>query len=121
MHEFGITKNIVATVERYLERDDVLRVELINLRFGALQAIVPEAVEFAFETLKQEIPELADTRLNITTVPIQLKCENCGQVFRAEDFILYCTDCGSSETTIIEGKELEISNMEVIKNDDNGT
>lgn len=93
------------------------RIVSVTLKVGALRQVVPEIMHFVFDTaIKGSF--LDGAKLVIDQVPIQYKCDRCGTEWGAENLGFYCPKCGSSETKMTHGTELEIDSMEVEQNDD---
>ena len=88
------------------------RVHVIRLRIGALSGVVPEALQFAFETL---VPgTLADgAALDIENVAPRFWCTACGREFQSEDFFGECPKCHEPSGDLRAGRELELASMEV--------
>ena len=81
---------------------------------------IRDALDFAFEAL-QELPEnelMAEAGLVITMVEPKSQCLECGNVYTHDRFHMTCPECGSGITELLEGRELEISSIEVDLPDD---
>ena len=83
------------------------KVTSAKLRIGALRQIVPELLKTAFQILSEgTIAEGA--LLEIVAVPAQVTCQNCGRRAEVEDWIFLCPTCGSGNTAIESGRELDL-------------
>jgi hydrogenase nickel incorporation protein HypA/HybF len=112
MHELTLAESIVSTVKKAIQDRDGAKVQLVRVKIGQLTEIVPDALQFGFESLIIDTP-LAGAKLEIEQVPIVGKCEQCGHEFTVEEFMFICPKCFSSNIQMIQGDELEISNIEV--------
>lgn len=96
----------------WAERQGAERIHRLGLRVGALSGIVPDALEFAFEALRLDTP--AETaRLEIEYIPIRIYCPACDREFTMDDFWYLCPDCDNTQTEIRQGRELEITFVEL--------
>jgi len=119
MHELSIAKSIVDLVLLEIEQRNLPQVQTIVLRVGALSGVVPEALQFSFEVIIKDTP-LANTKLKIEEIPIQGKCEICGNEFTVESFVFACPICHSGQTEVTHGEELDIAYLEVEESRSNG-
>ena len=89
----------------------------VNLRIGVMTEAIAEALEFAFEALSEgTLSEGAE--LSIEWVEPRSLCLACGSEYAHDRFHRFCPACGSYETTLLAGRELEIASIEVDLPDD---
>ena len=120
MHELGIMTGVLEAVRRAAEDAGATRVTRIDLKVGEMTEAIRDALDFAFEAL-QELPEnelMAEAGLVITMVEPKSQCLECGNVYTHDRFHMTCPECGSGITELLEGRELEISSIEVDLPDD---
>jgi hydrogenase nickel incorporation protein HypA/HybF len=112
MHELSVVQNMMDIVEKSIRDKKLLKLRKISVMVGEFSGIVPETLEFAFNSVKSgTIFDCAF--LDIKKVPFQAKCSDCGFEFGMEgDFIFVCPGCGSRNAAIISGKELYIESIE---------
>lgn len=112
MHEMSIVAGVIDAVVPSAEQAGAERVLAISLRIGDMTEVVDEALEFAFEALTEgTICEGAE--LQVTKVHPRSLCFECGNEFDHDRFHRSCPECGSFETRLVRGKELEIESIEV--------
>jgi hydrogenase nickel incorporation protein HypA/HybF len=89
------------------------RVHRIVLKVGALAGVEPEALRFAFDVVtRNTLAEEAE--LEVDSVPARAYCAACEAEFEAEgSFILSCPRCGSLSGDLRQGRELELSRIEM--------
>lgn len=76
MHEMAIVQSIIDILEQQARIHEARKVISVKLEFGALTAVLPSAVNFAFEILsKGGFTEGA--QLDITIIPIKVFCPDC--------------------------------------------
>lgn len=119
MHEVGLMQSALETVARVAKQNNLKRVSCIGLRIGLLSGVVPEALEFAFEVLRNGTVA-AEAKLQIEVVPARFWCQNCQTEFTLEQFEFECPRCGgqmvlqsgSAELNLVfvEGESIESQN-----------
>jgi hydrogenase nickel incorporation protein HypA/HybF len=113
MHELALAQSIIEAVEARAEECGVQRVRAIHLRVGEASGVLVEALQFAFEMLASLSPTLAGARLAIEVTPHRAWCEPCACAFAVVDFVARCPACGTWSRRILSGTELQILDMEV--------
>ena len=113
MHEVGIMESTLALAVARARDQGASRIHRIVLRVGALSGIEPEALRFAFDAMAKDTP--ADGAvLAIDTVPARGRCPDCDIEFKvASDFIFTCPRCGRVSGELSQGRELELSRIEI--------
>jgi len=113
MHEMAIVQSIMEILEQQAKIHRATKIVSVALEFGALTAVQPAAVRFAFEVLSNGgIAEGA--RLDITMVPIKVRCLEGGKESIMENYQPFCPACSSAAVQIIEGRdEMRIVSLEV--------
>ena len=112
MHELAIAQSVVEFLEQERGRLGMAALKAVGLRIGELSDLVPEALEFGFQSITRGTP-LETVRLDIETVPLEARCRACGEEFAVEDFFFVCPHCAATALDIIQGQDMEISYLEV--------
>ncbi len=108
MHELGITRNLVAIVS---EQAAGRKVRRVWLEIGDKTALMPDAVRFCFDVVSRGTP-LEGAALDILELRAGRGCKACGAQL-ADTIDAPCSDCGSRESRVLNGEELNIRAMEV--------
>lgn len=115
MHEMAIAQSLLAMAEEEIGRRNCSRLELVRVEYGALSGVVPESLQFCFETMIKGTPHEGG-RLELICLPLRLRCPFCGEVFGGEgqDALWQpCPGCGEQFGHVVEqGKELILSRLE---------
>ncbi len=115
MHELGIMSGVMDAAREAAENAGALRVIKVSLRIGEMTEAIRDALEFAFQAL-QELPEnalFAEAEFEVDMVRPKSRCLECGAEYTHDRFHMLCPECGSFATQLLEGRELEISSIEV--------
>ncbi len=123
MHEYSAACSIVDAALQAAKNHSIKKITKVNVEVGEFTFLIPEQLEFNFEIASQKTM-LEGAKLNITLIPGQIRCIDCGFEgdARGEEDLppqvamfapMKCPNCGSSATTITGGKDFVISNIEV--------
>ena len=111
MHEVSIASNIFKIVLDELKSQESFPVlKKVRLKVGQLTAVVPEALDFAWTAITKGT-ELEGSELEIEEIPILLKCHSCGVEFNIDNPIFICESCGSKNTELLTGDELDLISL----------
>ena len=112
MHEMGIIAGVLGAVNASAEQAGATKVLTVNLRIGVMTEAIADALQFAFEVLSEDtLCEGAELAIQMVE-PTSL-CLECANEFAHDRFHRACPECGSYETTLLTGRELEIASIEV--------
>lgn len=112
MHELSLAQNIVDIVHRYVPSGDASSVRSIKLRIGELSGVVADSLEFCFSAITSET-SLSGTKLEIERIPFTLHCNDCKSPFTSEFGVVLCPVCGSENTEIVGGTEMQVVEIEL--------
>ena len=108
MHELGIAMDIVDIVS---QRAGPARVEQIILEIGKFAAVLPDALQFCFDSVIDGTP-LQGAVLTIVEMPGIAHCRSCTHELRLDKPYGRCV-CGNSDLDWISGHQLKIREIEV--------
>lgn len=113
MHEVGIMESALRAVLTQARAHRAQRVHRIVLRVGALAGVDVESLRFAFEALAEGTPAVS-AAFEVVEVPVRVHCAACCADFAAEGGAIFsCPRCGGLSGDIREGRELELSRIEM--------
>jgi len=112
MHELSIAQGIVDIVGQYVAPEQTADVRTINVRIGALAGVVPDSLTFCFTAITAGT-SLAHAALAVDFVPYRISCAACRTTSHAEPGLALCPHCGSAETAVLSGTELQVVDIEL--------
>ena len=112
MHEFAVTKSILAIVLEKAREVKAGKITKIDLLVGRLTGYIPEQIQLQFDILCRNT-EAAGASLIFHQPPAKLNCRKCGLGYTSDSSIIMCPECHTMEIDIISGTELYVENMEV--------
>ncbi len=110
MHELNIATEILRAVNSEAARANLLRVDEIGLRIGALSGVDPDALRFALEASTIDTP-LAGVRVDIECLPVRATCRACQGTIEVTDYMFICPHCGSGDLVVTQGEELQLARI----------
>jgi hydrogenase nickel incorporation protein HypA/HybF len=112
MHEVSLMESTLEIAVRSAQQQGATQIHQLTLRVGQLSGVIPEALEFAFEVVRQGT--LADqAKMVIESVPALCHCGSCDRDFQPDDYIYDCPRCHQLCSELRQGKELELVSLEV--------
>ena len=112
MHELALIEDLCSSATQAARRQGASRIHRLQLRLGDRCGVDAEALRQAFAVMA-ELPEWAETQLDLEVVPTRCFCPHCRQPFTPADVIHACPRCGSLSRQVLSGRELELVALEV--------
>jgi len=112
MHELSIAQSIVDIIGQYVPQQNRHTVRSVKVRIGDLAGVVPDSLSFCFSAITSGTP-IAEALLEIEHVPYVLHCAACQSDSATEPGLAVCPRCGSRQTTILSGTELQVVTIDV--------
>ena len=112
MHEFGIMQSTLETAAQKTRAAGATQVHRLRLRVGKLSGVVPEALRFAFDALKEKTVA-AQAELEMEEVTAACWCAGCAAEFESADLKYECPRCHQPSGDLRRGKEMELALLEI--------
>jgi hydrogenase nickel incorporation protein HypA/HybF len=112
MHELSIVASLFEILVARARENQATKIVGVKLKVGKLAGVVPEFLQSAFDTYKQDTIA-AEAKLEMEEVPLKLRCRKCAVEIEKEDYVLVCPSCGSTDLEILEGMDLLLDKIDV--------
>ena len=112
MHEIGVVRAMLHTVDEFCKENGVEKVEEIVLSIGELSLVIPQYVEDIYPSVVNDT-KYKDTKLVIEVVPGLAECEECDEIFNVIENKGYCPNCGSFDKTVLSGRDFIVKEIHV--------
>jgi hydrogenase nickel incorporation protein HypA/HybF len=117
MHELSIACDLVEIAEAAARKACAERVAVVYLKLGILSGVVKEALLFGYD-IATKGTLLEGSRLEIKDVALIVFCPACQHESQLSSIQCFeCPICGNPVTEIHQGKELELTSMEIIEHE----
>ena len=110
MHEIGVLVEVVKSVEKFAEENDVKKIETLVLQIGELSSMIPKYMKNLYPMVI-EGTILKDSELKIEILPANALCKDCNKVFNVILNKGICSNCKSKNFEILSGKEFYIKEI----------
>ena len=113
MHELSIAESLLEVALESCRSQGFNQIGSIKVLIGKASGVMPDALLFGFDAVKEGT--IADkAALELEEVPVTGHCNDCGKDFTTEElYILSCPHCEGVSYTLLTGRELMITEMEV--------
>lgn len=112
MHELSIAMSIVEMAEEEAAARNAC-VSAVHLKLGMLSGVVKEALLSSWGIACDGTP-LEGSRLLIEEIPVEVFCAACNENRRLASMQWFiCPECGATTPTVVHGKELEVTALEI--------
>ena len=112
MHEIGVVRSMMRTVEDFARENGIDEIVSIVLEIGDLSMIIPKYVEDIYSVVSKDT-RFEGTELVIETVEGQGVCRDCKRAFPIVKNEGYCPRCGQRNADIISGRDFVIKEVVV--------
>ena len=113
MHELGIVFYIIRDVKQAAEENHVEKVSGVVMDIGEVSTIVPEYLTDCWRWAADREDLLRGCELKINIVPAVTHCDGCACDYGTVEHGKTCPVCGSTQTWLLRGNEVEIRSIEV--------
>ena len=110
MHELGVVIEVVKTIEKFAQENQLTKIDTLVLQIGELSAMIPKYVESCYPAAVDGTI-LENTKLKIEIMPGNGMCQQCKHVFNVVENEGICPKCQSKKPEIISGKEFFIKEV----------
>lgn len=114
MHELSIVTYVVKQVEGIAKENGLTKVSSVTLEFGEVSGIVPEYLVDCWNWYAKKETLLEGARLICETIPAVTWCDDCKKTYPTVDYGKACPYCGSGNTWLQQGTELNIKEIEAM-------
>ena len=113
MHELGIVFYIIRDVRKVAEENSVSHVNAVVMDIGEVSTIVPEYLSDCWRWAADREELLKGCELKINIIPAVTHCDGCNEDYPTVAHGKVCPRCGSPNTWLMRGNEVEIKQIEV--------
>ncbi len=114
MHELGIVMHVIKQVEEVAAQNDVKKVLKLKLEVGEVSSVVPELFTDCFEWAKKKTKYMQETELELIVLQALSYCNDCKETYKTTEYAKQCPHCGSYDTYLVTGNEINIKDIEVV-------
>ena len=113
MHELGIVFYIIRDVKEVAQSNKVEHVSAVVMDIGEVSTVVPEYLTDCWRWAADKEDLLRGCELRCNIIPAVTHCDGCGKEYATVEHGKTCPHCGSTQTWLLRGNEIEIKEIEV--------
>lgn len=113
MHELGLVNYVVKQVSRIAEENHVAKIHSVTLEFGEVSGIVTSYLYDYWNWYTKKFPLFDGAKLLCEEIPAVTWCDDCKQTYPTVQYGKTCPHCGSGNTWLQQGNEMNIKQIEV--------
>ena len=113
MHELGLVNYVVKQVTKIAEENQVKKVASVTLEFGEVSGIVTSYLYDYWNWYTKKFPLFDGAKLLCETIPAITWCDDCKKTYPTVQYGKTCPHCGSGNTWLQQGNEMNIKQIEV--------
>lgn len=112
MHELSIVTYVAKQIQKLAEENDLTEVSSVTLEFGEVSGIVPDYLVDFWQWYRKKIPILENSELKYEIITAETWCDDCKKLYPTVKYGKICPYCGSGETWLDHGQEMNIKEIE---------
>lgn len=113
MHELGLVNYVVKQVSRIAEENHAAKIHSVTLEFGQVSGIVTSYLYDYWNWYTRKFPLFDGAKLLCEEIPAVTWCDDCKQTYPTVQYGKTCPHCGSGNTWLQQGNEMNIKQIEV--------
>jgi len=113
VHELGIVFYIIRDVKAAAEQNSVKKVAQVVMNIGEVSTIIPDYLTDCWRWAADKEEILRGCELKIEPIPAITHCDGCGKDYPTVAHGKICPHCGSPNTWLKQGNEVEIKEIVV--------
>ena len=113
MHELGVVFHIADSVVKIAEENQAVRVHRVTLEIGEVSTIIPAYLIDVWDWNCKRVPLLNGCKLEIETIKAVTHCGSCGKDYDTVPQGKICPFCGSGQTWLLTGSEVNIRDIAI--------
>ena len=113
MHELGIVFHIIKEVKKVAIENGASHINKVVMNIGEVSTVIPYYLADCWDWAVKKEEMLSGCVLETVTIPAVTHCENCLSEYRTVEHGKTCPNCGSGNTFLLYGNEVEIKSIEV--------
>ena len=112
MHELGIVFHMVDLLEKVGEENELTHIERVVLELGEVSGVLVDQLLDCWKWAAAKSELLAGAELDVRRTEAITVCNACGRTYGTVAHGRICPHCGSADTVLLRGNEMEVLEVE---------
>ena len=113
MHELGVVFHIADSVEKVARDNGAEKVHCVTLEIGEVSTVIPHYLVDVWTWHSRRVPLLEGCELKVEQIPAVTHCPDCGTDYPTVPQGITCPRCGSRNTYLLTGNEVNIKEIAI--------
>jgi len=113
MHELGIVFYIIRDVKEAAREHGVEHVNAVVMNIGEVSTVIPDYLTDCWRWAADKEELLKGCELRCNMIPAVTVCNACSEEYPTVQYGKKCPLCGSEDTVLLRGNEVEIKEIVV--------
>ena len=114
MHELGVVFHCIKQVNEIAAENNVKKINSVTVEIGEVSTVIPYYFEDCWNWAVKKETVLKDAKIIIEKIAAVTHCENCGKDYPTVEHGKTCPHCGSGNTFLLTGNEINIKQIEAV-------
>lgn len=111
MHELGIVFHIIDSLEKIAKENDLSQIQSVTIEVGEVSTVIPEYLTDCWKWAAGKKELLTDCEMLVERIHAVTHCDGCGREYETVAHGRVCPHCGSEETWLLTGNEINIKEI----------
>ena len=111
MHELGLVMHVIRSVEEVAAENHIAEIRAVTLEIGEVSGVVHRYMTDCWAWAVKKTEVLQNAELIIESTPAITHCDNCGKEYSTVSHGKICPYCGSGNTWLLVGTEMNIKEI----------
>ncbi len=112
MHELGIVFHLIKMVDEVGEQNSLTSVSRVTLTLGEVSGVIPDYLADCWKWAAEKDDLVRGSELVVEEAPAVTLCNACGRTYGTVAHGKICPHCGSPDTVLASGDEVELTSIE---------
>ena len=114
MHELGIVFHMIDTLEEIGRENELTSISRVTLDLGEVSGVLPDYLQNCWRWAADRTTLLQGATLDVQQIDAVTVCNSCGRTYGTIKYGKTCPHCGSPDTVLLQGLEIEIREIEAM-------
>ena len=112
MHELGSVFHLIKMVDEVGEQNSLTSVSRVTLTLGEVSGVIPDYLADCWKWAAEKDDLVRGSELVVEEAPAVTLCNACGRTYGTVAHGKICPHCGSPDTVLASGDEVELTSIE---------
>lgn len=112
MHELGIVFHMIDLLEEVGKANSLTTISRVTLDLGEVSGVLPDYLLDCWRWAADKHELTRGAELDVRTVPAVTICHACSRTYPTLEHGKLCPHCGSADTVLLQGREIEVDSVE---------